>query len=462
MAGDPLADLRADLAKPEPETAPEASPAPATWRDPWAKIMQTITPKLDQAGVLGSKEGYLRQAGGMLMPQNTAELALAGMMAAQPELAAAKVGVPLMEKVAAKGVLPALTRAALRGMATGGIAKATGSGAFGSSSLAGGAGSLGGEVLGKLGTSYAQSAGGKLALSNVTNDLADAFRQTIGRWLPKDASAERILRAVAADEPSAAVGAALNELKAAHAKTPVRVIDLEPQMTEAGVVFEMPRAPSKLTPGRELATRRAVAEVPLGEALDTIRAQRARWQGSTAPEAPLRLAQLQGFEDTLAERADPQYAQLLKEYGRTKQLRHLMWGSDAPAAHGETPAGGLFEGRTGKLSWEGYTDLAQRVGLRAPKLYGFTPDEVGRFGTALRLDLGAGGMVTGQAGSGPIKSLGLGITGRPHARIGMPRASWMPGWEGDAGAMRATLAPAAVRAITGQMPLHLTPDRRDE
>jgi hypothetical protein len=464
VASDPLADLRKDLAAP-PTPEAEAPAEPRASRDPVTRVMQTITPPLDRAGLLGAKEGWLRQVGGAFVPQTSPQAALTALMFVQPEAAAARWGLPLAEKLAASGVMPALSRAALRGLAVGGVGAMTGHNPR-ESALEGAAGSLVGEGAGKVMASWAQSAGAKLALGNVTNDLAKSLEATIGPYLPEKASPERILRAVANGEATDAVSAKLTALKQAHARTPVSIIDLEPVMSEAGVVYtpkgalpgEATPTPWKLTPGRALAPRHSLTkEAPLGEVLDSIQATRAKWQGSTDPAAPVRLVQLRELEDTLASRADPTYQKLLRDYGRTKQLRNWLVGSDSPDPPvGERTATTLFDGRTGRLSWEGYTTLAKRLGMREPRLSpkSFAPEEITRFGEAMRLDLERGGMVTGEEGRGAIKSLGVGKLGVPYVHPQMPRAAWMPGWERDAGIMRARLAPAAVRAITGQGPLH--------
>jgi hypothetical protein len=464
--------------------APAAPPAPpepkaeqsaldqtlAKWRDPWAHVMETVTPMMDRAGMLGSKEGYLRKLGGAMVPQNTAELALTVMMALQPETALARWGVPLAEKVAAKGIVPGLARAGLRGLATAGVGAATGRSA-GESGLLGAGGSIVGETLGRGAANMAQDARSNLALGNITKDLTEQFQRTIGQWLPKpkagaaDYSPERILRSVWSGEATANVSAELNRIKLAHAKTPVPVIDLEPQMTAAGVVFtpkaalsgEGPAAPWKLTPGRELAPRRAMtAERPLGEALDAIGQARTTWDkvrsdpkatAEARDSANIRLGQLRGFEDELVNRADPNYGNVLKQWARTKQLQDWL----------DVSAPSLFDGRTGRLSWDGYVELAQRLGKREPNaghLPSFSPEEVSGFGTAMRLDLERGGMVWGAPGQGPIGGIGLHAGSLPYIKPQMPQPARMPGLQPGA---LGRLAPAAVRAITGQMPLHLSP-----
>jgi hypothetical protein len=307
------------------------------------------------------------------------------------------------------------------------------------------------------------------------------LRATIGKRLPKegDVSAERVIRSVWNGEPIEAVGAELQAIKAANANTLVKVLDLKPAMTEAGVVFEMPPvrggpAPpvqggmvwppvrefeTPVGPGTAMERYGAVAkrqgalpadEVPLGEALAAIEQAKAKLTASKTMlpvERDIRLGQLGTWEEELTTRADPRYAALLKEWGRTLQLQELF----------NVEAGSLFDGRTGRLSWDGYTALAQRLGKRDPRLFSFSPEETNRLGKALSLDLERGGMVWGQPGRGPLRggSVGISRAGLPHASIQAPQFAWLPNWEQTAGPMRAKLAPAAIRAITGQIPAHV-------
>jgi hypothetical protein len=458
MAGDPLADLRADLAKPAEPAAPKAEAS--GWRDPWAHIMQSVTPKLDQAGLLGSKDGYLRQVGGMVIPQNTAELGFAAMMALQPETALARWGVPLAEKVAAKGVIPGMYRAALRGLTTAGVGAATGRSA-GESALLGAGGSMLGETLGLGAANLSESARSNLALGNITKDLSERFQRTIGQWLPKPKageaaySPERIIRSVWNGEATGAVGQELSRIKVAHAHTPVSIIDLAPDMTESGVVFEakaLPGGQRQLGPGQALMRSVAPREMPLGEALDAIGKSRETWgeilRHAKTPEArdtaAARLVDLRRYEDTLATRADPNYANVLKQYGRTKQLQDWL----------DLAAPDLFDGRTGRISWDGYATLAQRLGKSEPGAgllsdKSFTPEEIAGFGDAMRLDLERGGMVWGEPGEWPIRGVGIHAGSLPYVRPQMAQPARMPGVK------PAVLTPAAVRMILGQAPLHL-------
>jgi hypothetical protein len=480
--------------------APGAEPEAAPTRDPYARAVQAITPKLDQAGLLGSKEGWLRQLGGAVIPQTTPELVAAGVSAANPETLLGKGA-----WLAGSKALPYLTRAALAGLTTGLAGKATGYDFRGSAET----GALGrgvSEPFGALLGKFMSSSVSKQMQARMTSNVADSFKELIGAWLPKDATDQRIIQSVLADEPSRAVGAALNTLKKSHAVDAIPVIDLGRVFDEIGVKWTVPEgwtpggpppAPSKLTPGRGITkagagtTEPPVAQAgtawppvrtfeskltpgqdlaPFGAVYDAIESKErelgelvAQGQGDLTVYRQLS-ALHEAQREVVARVKDPQMTQLLKEYGRTKTLRDWLWGAkNAIPSRGEKVVGDLFDPR-GNLTPEGTLRLTERLIANAPRMDVFRSDELTSLANSLNWDL-AHGAARAEVGKGlgaMMPSGTMSLSG-PHFWFhgNTPRFTSVPGWEGEQNVAQ-QLAPAAVRAILGQVPQKVWPPRRDE
>jgi len=486
MAQDPLADLRRDLAQDQaaPPTPEKPEPGASWLPDPYAHVVRNVTPVLDRAGVLGSPQGYLRRAGAQLIPQTSPELAIAAATAAIPGGIEARTGLKAADWLVGKGVMPFLSRAAATGGAGALAAAATGQSptdAF----TTGASGRVVGEPLGRLAQSAMQGSVSKLMMGRWTSGLADSFRETIGPWLSKGASDQRILAEVMRGDPSRLIGAEMNTIKAKIAAKPISVIDLQPVFNETGVTWTVPKAevtgqgipaPSKLTPGREM--------VPFGTVYDAIDAKEKALtklvSDQASANAPVdattlrHLLLLRNAQETVAARSqDPQMIRLSGEYGRVQNLRDWFWGArNMAATRGNNPTADLFD-KQGNLTPEGGVLLIQGLVANAPKwaertadrpFSGFRTDEIGAFANALNWDLahGAARAEVGSGLSGLLPRFSVGPTGVPHAYWkGLPTASFVPGWEGQQNLVQ-RLSPAAIRAILAQQPTKFLPPRRDE
>jgi hypothetical protein len=243
----------------QPITAPEAPPAEAGrgWQDPveagvsWlADAFEHMTPR--QRHALGMPAGplpdWMKTAGRFIIPQNTPEALLTLAMLPMGGPLAAR-GVPFAAKLAQKGAQAAMKRA----LATGALTSVGGTLTGHDPLHSFGVGAIGrplGELIGHTAGKVVKGIASSRLFTDVTPRLATVFRETIGQYLPQNATDAGVLREVISDSASKRVGAAINAAKQRLAKTPVNVIDLKPVVTpEHGVVYAWPTKAGRFPEG---------------------------------------------------------------------------------------------------------------------------------------------------------------------------------------------------------------------
>lgn len=497
--------LQERLEKLQADSPAPAAPASSASADPYERAVDWAAEQLP-AGT----PNWLRTVGRWTIPQNSPELALAALLSPIPGGLAGATGAkalaaPLLEKLAAKTVPAFLARAGLTGAAVGAVGAATGHDPL-ESGVLGAGGRMVGEGVGAGVKALVQAKVTKRMMGAMTSRLADSFRDIIGPWLPEGASDQRVIQSVLSDEPSRRVIDALTTMRQKHANTWVKVLDLEPELVESGVVHTWKGGAAgpgrvdpatvkagmvwppvrdfekKLTPGREVSPYGAVESsprrigagepggalvppergmVPFGSLDAQIEARSTEIEGLIRAGVAdrndvLQLAKLYGIRQRVAERInDPQMVAVLKEYGRTKQLRDWLWGATkAPKNHGERVVGELLD-REGNLSKDGAANLVGRLASDAPRLSQLRPDEVASLGHALNWDLAYGG-ARAEAGRG-LSALMPGVSwfgGIPHMywHGKGPTPGFVPNWEA-ARTMTERVAPDALKALTGTVPV---------
>jgi hypothetical protein len=476
---DRLQALQADEPAPETEKAPEST----SGSDPVENLVNWGASKLPE-----STPDWLRTVGRYTIPQNTPEAVTAAALAPLGGPAgglAAKVGL----KALAKRSLPAfLARTGLTAAATGAAGAATGHDPT-ASAVEGAAARVVGEPVGAALKAVVQSKVVKKMTGQMTSRLADSFRDLIGPWLPEGATDARVIQDVIADGPSSRVSAAITELRKKNAATPVNILDLEPGLEKSGVVHAWQPGESagrgrvdpktvkagtvwpptrefeaSIGPGTALSPYGKVSKietglVPFGSIdaqIETRINELRKMVADGIAERPDHLAimELEKARMAIAERVqDPQMQNALKEFGRTKQLRDLLWGATrAPANRGEAVLEDLIDAKTGGLTAKGVTTIQGRLATNAPKLHSFRPDEIAALQHAVNLDLALGG-ARAEAGRGLAALIpSMSFYGPiPHVHWSGnrgPSPGSMPGWEGARNAAQKVL-PDALRVFLG-------------
>lgn len=497
MAKDPLADLRKDLAADPGESVPS--------RDPYARMIERVTPILDKAGMLGAPEGYLRQAGGLLIPQTSLGAATALALSPLPGGLAARAGLgALAERLAARS-LPALAaRTGLTAAATAGVGKLTGYDPV-ESGLMGAAGRLGGEAVGAAAKALVQSNVTKKMFGQMTSRVADTFRDIIGPWVEGD-SPQAVIRDVLADKPSQRVGAAINTLRQKYSTTWVPVLDLEPELQAAGVTHTWKAGPSagpgrvspetvkagtvwppvrefesKLGPGTDVrlaGTPKQIGAgttamippergmVPFGSIDADVSGQidlvsKLEQKGLATRDDVVRKWRLEDLRLKIASRVDaPDMSGVLREYARTKTLRNWLWGKGTDP---DTVVEELLDARTGNLTQQGIADLTKRLIAEQPRMSTLRPDEVLALQHALNWDLAFGGARSASGRGLSALMPGMSWWGAiPHFywHGKTPTPGFVPAWEAARSPVQ-RVGPAALTSWAATIPTKLMPPEKE-
>jgi hypothetical protein len=206
--------------------------------------------------------------------------------------------------------------------------------------------------------------------------------------------------------------------------------------------------------------------IPFGTLQARVEAAKTRayeWMKVDPVRGQAQLKVLEDLEAELAARANsPELTRLKDEYGRMKALNDLVWGEPAPPGgrtKGESLPQNLVD-REGRLTYEGFGDLKNRLETRAPRMDPrLDPEDL----KVLHDGFGVtGGLTRPEEGAG-IRGLLPKLSVSPaggHMYVnpipgGDPILNYWPGWETAQG-WRATLPPA-VRALVAPQPLRAAP-----